>query len=120
MFDSTERIEAASAEEQRWGAIAHLSALLPLPLFDLLGPVIVLLTKGDQSDFVRRQAIEAINFHISVFLGYIVCAVLSLILIGIFMAWALGIAAIVLAIVGGIKASEGRSYRYPFTVRFFS
>jgi uncharacterized Tic20 family protein len=32
----------------------------------------------------------------------------------------LGIAWIVFSIIGGLKANEGRPYRYPLTVRFIS
>ncbi|HPF15706.1 MAG: DUF4870 domain-containing protein [Planctomycetes bacterium] len=117
LLNNEEPVETEDSAECRWGVIAHLSALLPLPLFDLLGPFLVLITKGDQSFFIRRQAISALNFHITVLLAYLLCLPFFLILIGVAMAWMVGIASMVLAFIAAIKASEGKSYRYPFSLQ---
>ncbi|WP_425278301.1 DUF4870 domain-containing protein [Enterobacter hormaechei] len=39
------------------------------------------------------------------------------VVIGVFLLPLLGIAALVLTIIGGIKANEGKDYRYPFAWR---
>ena len=118
-LSNDEVIECEDRHDCRWGAIAHLSAMLPLPLFDLLGPFIVLLTKGDQSFFIRRQAIQALNFRLTVLIAYILCIPFFLILIGFVMWWIVWLASIVFCIIAAIKASEGRTYRFPLTLQLF-
>lgn len=117
---SDETSVAQDDDDRLWGTIAHLSTLIPLPLFNLLGPWIVMITKGDDSYFVKRQAVAAINFQITVFIAYLVCIPLMLILIGIPMMWIVGLCSIVLPCIAGIKAHGGVSYQYPMSMRFLS
>jgi uncharacterized Tic20 family protein len=66
---------------------------------------------------VAAQAKEALNFNISVVLGWIVCGLLMFVFIGILLGVALGIAWLVMTIIAAIKASEGIDYRYPISLR---
>ncbi len=118
ILENDEPIECEDQHDCRWGAIAHLSALIPLPLFDLLGPFIVLITKGDQSFFIRRQAISALNFRLTVLIAYILCIPLFLVLIGFALWWIVALGSMVLCFIAAIKASEGKTYRFPFALRF--
>lgn len=115
-----------SQEERTWGMIAHLSALLGflIPFGNIVGPLIVWLIKKDTMPFVDEQGKEALNFNISVGIVVagllIVGTLLLIILIGFvfyILAAILGVAALVLMVVAGIKANEGQSYRYPFIFR---
>src|ERR1700685_4202217 len=106
--------------ERTWGMLAHLSALagLVIPLLGIvLGPLVVWLTRRDDSPFVAAHAKEALNFNISVLLGALVCVVLTLMFVGILLGLALFIAWLVLTLIAAIKASEGETYRYPFSLR---
>ncbi len=107
-------------DERTWGMIAHLSAfaLFIFPVAgNILAPLIIWLMRRDTSAFVDAEAKEALNFNISVSLGWIVCGLLTFLLIGfplgiiIFLGW------LVLTIVAAVKASEGVGYRYPLTLR---
>lgn len=103
--------------------LSHLSALIGV---GFLLPFIVWLVKKEDNQQVAAHAKEALNFHISLLI-YTLCAaplVFMLIgapfvfmLIGIPLLSAIGIGGIVLAIVAAIKASEGKFYRYPLTIR---
>lgn len=73
--------------------------------------------KKDESRFVAEHAKESLNFQITLAILFAISFILIILVIGIFMMWALGIAAFVLVIVATIKASEGKMYRYPFTLR---
>jgi uncharacterized Tic20 family protein len=44
--------------------------------------------------------------------------VLVLTIVGILLLWLIGIYVFVLVIIATIRASEGKLYRYPFTIRF--
>jgi uncharacterized Tic20 family protein len=111
---------APTQDERTWGMIAHLSgfAVFLFPLGgNILAPLIIWLTRRDTSAHVEMEAREALNFNISVTLGWIVCGSLVFALIGIPLGAALFLYWLVMTIVAGVKASEGVSYRYPFSLR---
>ena len=113
--------QALTQDDRTWGMIGHLSALAAFIapfLGGVLGPLIVWLIKRESSAFAGESAKEALNFNITVAIGYLICGVLALVWIGILLMVALGIAWLVLTIIAGIKASEGVLYRYPATIRF--
>jgi uncharacterized Tic20 family protein len=112
--------QALSADDRTWAMIAHFSALaffiLP-PIGGVVGPLVVWLLKREQSAFVSEAAKEAINFNVTVLIGYAVCALLVFVFIGFLLAAALFAFWLVMTIVAGIKASEGVHYRYPLALR---
>jgi uncharacterized protein len=107
-------------DERTWGMIAHLSAfaVFVFPLGgNIIAPLIIWLTRRETSAFVEAEAKEALNFNISVSLGWIVCGLLTFVLVGIPLGVVLFLAWLVMTIVAAIKASEGAGYRYPFSLR---
>jgi len=105
--------------ERTWGMLAHLSALVGLvvPMIgNVLGPLFVSLARGDQSPFVAAHAKEALNFNITVSIAALGCMVLALVFVGFLLGSALFIAWLVLTLIAAIKASDGLSYHYPFTL----
>ena len=66
---------------------------------------------------MNAEAVEALNFQITIAIGYVICVVLTVILIGAFLMPILWIVNIVFCIIAGLKAKEGISYRYPFAIR---
>lgn len=99
--------------------LCHLSALsgFIIPFGSLLGPLVVWQIKKNQYPIVDDQGKEALNFQITVTLAAIVSAILIVLLIGIFLLIAVGIASLVFTIIAAIKANNGETYRYPFTLR---
>lgn len=110
---------APSAEEKQWAMFAHLSALIGflIPFGSILGPLIIWQIKKAEMPYVDEHGKEALNFQITVLIAVVACLVLSVILIGFLLLPVVGIAALVLTIMAGIKANNGESYRYPFTLR---
>jgi uncharacterized Tic20 family protein len=123
--------EAISSEERGWAMAAHLCGLLwilgsggliflpfgGLALFTILGPLIILLAKGQSKPFVAAQAKESLNFQITVWLLGLIFALLAILLIGFVLLWILGIVNLVLVIIAAIRVSDGMPYRYPFSLR---
>lgn len=111
-------------EARKWAMIAHLSALVGLlgnGIGFLLGPLIVWAIKKDDHPFVDEQGKEAMNFQLSMIIIGVVAFALIFTIIGILIAVPVlilvAIVAVVLPIVGGIRANEGEHYRYPFAWR---
>jgi uncharacterized protein len=107
-------------DERTWGLVAHLSAFAGFfaPVVgNVVGPLVVWLVKRDQSAFVEVEAKEALNFNITVAIGYCVCALFALVFIGILLGGALFIYWLVMTILAAVKAGEGVPYRYPFALR---
>jgi uncharacterized protein len=138
------------AQERNWAMAAHLSALVAiagLPFGHILGPLIVYLVKGHESEFVGEHARASLNYQITVSIFFIVAIIVALgitfgVLIpmsassadststsgGISFAvlWAafglavllVLLASLVFIVMGTVAASEGRHYSYPFAIRF--
>ena len=95
--------------------LCHISALMGV---GFVLPFVVWLVKKNDPDMVVDHARETLNFHLSWLLYVLICVPLTWILIGVPLLVGLAIAAIVLAIIGAVKASNGILYRYPLTIRF--
>jgi uncharacterized protein len=105
-------------EERGMAAITHLSGLAGyvIPFGGVLVPIIIWMMKKD-SPVISTIAKQAILLNVIAFLsiGVIVALALTIILIpvAIVAGIVLFFSAIVLPIVGAIKASDGTYYRYP-------
>lgn len=110
----------ATQDERTWGMIAHLSAfagvLVPL-VGNIIAPLLIWQIKRDKSAFIADQAREAVNFNITIAIGAAVCLVLTLVLIGFLLGFALIAFWVVMTIIAAIKAGEGVAYRYPVALR---
>lgn len=91
--------------------------ILCLVGFPILGPLIIWLIKKDQSSYLDRQGRELLNFQISYFVYALISFVLCFVFIGIPLLVIVGVASIVLTIIGIVKAAEGNIYRFPLTFR---
>jgi len=136
-----------AAAERNWAMAAHLSALVAiagLPFGHVLGPLIVYLVKGHESEFVGEHARASLNYQITISILTIVLVIVALAMTFgyliplssasesttasasfavLWVAFGLAVLAILLAslifiIMGTVAASEGRPYTYPFAIRF--
>jgi uncharacterized protein len=112
-------MNAVSEDDRTWGSLAHLAALcgMLIPFGSLLGPLIIWRTRGQRTPFVGDQALEALNFNISVALAFLACLALVWLFVGILMVFALALYWMLMTVVATFRASEGRAYRYPITLR---
>lgn len=112
-------IQQITPDDSNWGMLAHLSALVGfiIPFGNILGPLLIWQIKGKESEYIATEAKEALNFQITMLIGFIICVVLMFVVIGIFLIWILAIADLVLLIMAAVSASKGQPYRYPFTLR---
>jgi hypothetical protein len=104
---------APTQDDRNMAMLAHLLAIV----LGFLGPLIIWLIKKDSSEFVDDQGKEALNFNILMTIAYVVCGLLFCVAIGVFLLPIVWIVNILFAILGGVAASRGERYRYPFNWR---
>ena len=102
----------ANKDEKTMAMLAHL-----LGIIGFVGPLIIWLIKKDTSAFVDDQGKEALNFHLTMLVGYLIGAVTFWLCMGIFIVIAVWIVSLIFSIVGAMKANQGIAYRYPFAIR---
>jgi uncharacterized protein len=102
---------AGTGGEHVGAAAAH---LLPLTGLLAIGPLIMLLTAGRTSPYVRKHAVEALNFQLTM-LGATI--LLAITFVGVVLTPVLWVGGLALSVVGGLAALGEGNFRYPFTLR---
>lgn len=110
---------APNPQERALALLAHGAGLLTS--FTALGfipPLIIwLLTKSDRP-FAAGQALEALNFQLTVSLALVVCALLLVIVLGFFLAPVVWVGAFIFSALATGRVYKGQAYRYPLSVAF--
>ena len=119
-----------SQDDRTWALAAHIGSLVTAWFaFGFLAPLAVMLVRGE-SPFVRRHAVESLNFQISLLIYTVVGAVVAFFVV--LMTFGLGafvvvpvvavlaLVVLLLIVVATVKAGNGEEFRYPFTIRFIS
>ncbi|MFT4155320.1 DUF4870 domain-containing protein [Parafilimonas sp.] len=99
-----------TSDEKTMALLSHVLTFV----FPLLAPLVIYLVKKDESEFIKYHARESLNFQITLI---IICFVLIITIVGILLLWIVGIIDVVLVIVATLRASEGKLYKYPFSIR---
>lgn len=111
--------QAQTQDDRTWGLLAHLLALAgyAVGFGHIIAPLVIYLVKKDTSPYVAQEAKESLNFQITMTIGWVVGAILLVVLVGIVVLIIVGLCALIFPIIGAIKANEGSGYRYPFAIR---
>ena len=105
-------------EDRTLAMLTHLSGLAGyiLPFGGILVPIVIWVTKKDNR-VISAIAKQAIILNVAVFICALALGALALTIVLIpvsILGWiALGLIAIILPIVGAVKASDGTYYSYP-------
>jgi uncharacterized Tic20 family protein len=137
-------LSPAERQLRLWSMFCHLSSLLGLliPFANLVAPFLIWQIKKHDLPALNDHGREAVNFQLSVLiyavafgvvvgLGLLTATILSVVLIGIPMFYALTIlggagfcvlyfGSIALAVVAGVKANDGELFRYPLSLRIIN
>lgn len=109
--------KASEADEKLFGMLAHLLGIVS----SFIGALVIWQIKKEESPFVADQGKEALNFQITIAIGYVALMLLSFIpFVGCFTSIVIllvGVASLVFSILGGLDANKGKVYRYPFALR---
>jgi uncharacterized Tic20 family protein len=79
------------------------------------GLVFYLIKKDDP--YVMGQAKEALNWSITAAIGYVAGLILSVILVGFLVLFAVGVCHLVFSIMGAVACSSGKDFKVPYTLR---
>jgi len=113
---STEVLTVPSNDEKNIATITHLGGIL----FSFIPSLIVFLLKKDDSEYIRVQSREALNFQITLLLAQFAAYVLIFILVGFLLLGIIWLFNIVICIIAAISSSKGEDYRYPFSLRLIN
>ncbi|MFF0270781.1 DUF4870 domain-containing protein [Kribbella sp. NPDC004536] len=115
----------SASEERTWAMVAHVGVFVAAWFaMGFLCPLAVWLAFRNRSEFVRRNAVESLNFQISLLIYSAVASVLVFVTFGLGVLLvvplvAIGaVAAVVVIILATVAASNGAEYSYPLTIRF--
>jgi hypothetical protein len=103
-------------EEKLWAVAAHLGPLL----LGFIAPLIVWLVFRDRSQYLDRTGKEALNMQLSYMLYGLAAGVSIMLLVGLLLLPAVGLAWFILMIVATIKVANREEFRYPAIIRFVS
>lgn len=100
-------------DDRNLAMLAHLLGIVS----GFVGALIIWLIKKDQSAFIDEQGKEALNFQITVMIGYVVAWMLTFVLIGVLLFPLLLVGNLVFCILAAVAVSNGKHYRYPLVIR---
>jgi uncharacterized Tic20 family protein len=105
--------------ENTLGIVCHLLAFagLAVPFGSILGPLVIWVVKRADSPYIDAVGKEAVNFNISFAIYAVIAAFSMFALIGFVLFPLVCLVWLIFVIMAAIKASEGRMYRYPLTIR---
>ena len=118
-------LPVSDAEARQWAMLAQLSTLVA----GFIGPLVVYMLYKDRNRFVRFHAAEALNLAITTVIAIfglsLVLGIITVVTFGIGgilfpLAFAPGIYAFVVAIIGGVRANNGIWWPYPVNIRLLS
>ena len=104
---------AATQDDKTMAMLSHLGGIL----FGFLPPLIIWLVKKDQSPFVEDQSKEALNFQITLLIGYVIGGATTMVCIGFVILPVVWLVGLIFGILGSMAAYKGEAYRYPFNIR---
>lgn len=102
------------ADEKLWATLVHVGGIF----FYFLPALIAYLVLRDRGPFIRGHAATALNFQLTMLIGYFAGIVLSVIFIGVFLLIAVAVLLIVFSIMAALAANRGEAYTYPLSITF--
>lgn len=122
-FDTTNSPQPASdidKQTRQWAMFLHLSQLLNclLPIAGIIAPIVIWQIKKDELPGIDAHGKMVVNWMISAVIYSLIFFLLIVLLIGIPLLLALGIASVAFPIIGGIKANNGELWKYPLSLNF--
>ncbi len=122
MTEHTIHRPGVRAEERTWAMIAHGAALAAMAFsagfLGFVGSLVVYLTHKDDGDFVRTHAANSLNIQLTTLFWMVIAWPLILLLgLGVLILFVAPVIALVLHVVGLLKAANGELWDPPLVPR---
>ena len=98
------------SDARMWALFANLGGIF----FSFVPALIIYVIYKDRDPFIRRHAVQALNFQIILAIAYFASFILTLLVVGIFTWIAAAICGIVFPILASVAANKGEEYTYPY------
>ncbi len=109
-------------EERTWGMATHgitLGAMIITSgILGFVAALVLYLMYRDRGAYIRAQTANALNIQITTVIGVVISFVLMFVLVGFVTIVLVGIYALVLHIIGMVKANNGEWWDPPLTYKF--
>lgn len=111
----TPPVAGGTTEDRNLAMLTHLSGII----LGFIVPLIVWLVNKDNAakSYLTTESKEALNFQLTILIGYVICWILTVILIGALLWFIVWIVNLVFCILAAVAVSSKGSYRYPFALR---
>ena len=96
--------------------LAMLSHLLGI-FTGCIGSLVIYLTQKKEG-YVKEQSKRALNFQLTLLVGYVISWLLVFIFVGVILIWAIAIVNIVFCVLASVATNQGQNYKYPFSLEF--
>jgi len=97
------------SDARMWSMLTHIGGIF----FGFIPSLIVYLVYKDRDPFLRRHAVQALNFQIIMTIGLTISWMLTALFIGFLLVPAVWICMVVFSIIAAMAANKGEEYTYP-------
>jgi uncharacterized protein len=105
-------IESSPTANDRVAAMAvHIAGIF----FSFIPSLIVYVAVTD-NPWLKEQSRNALNFQLTLLIGWIIAIVTSIVGIGILLIWVIEIAVVIFSVIAALRANAGETYKYPATI----
>jgi uncharacterized protein len=108
-----QEVKPAGNDSNNMAMLCHLLGIFTW----FIGALIIWLIKKDTDSFVDDQGKEALNWQITVVIGWVAGGLTACIGIGVLVMMAAWVCDLIFCIMGAVAASKGVKYRYPICIR---
>jgi uncharacterized Tic20 family protein len=108
--------QLSPSDEKLWATLVHLGGIF----FHFLPALIGYFVLRDRGPFIREHTRAALNFQLTVLLGYIIGVFTLWIVVGFVIVMAVAVLNIVVSILAAIAANRGELYTYRVALKFVS
>jgi hypothetical protein len=103
-------------DEKLWATLIHAGGIF----FGFVPALVGYLVFRERGPFVRGHSTTALNFQLTMLLGYIVGYITAFFFIGFLVLIAVGVLVLIFSIMAAVAANRGEEYYYPVAIRFLT
>ncbi|MCU1425150.1 MAG: uncharacterized protein JWM51_1441 [Microbacteriaceae bacterium] len=104
------------SDERLWATLVHVGGIF----FSFVPALIGYLVLRDRGPLVRNHTATALNFQLTMLIANVIGGILTLILVGYLVLFAVWIVTIIFSIIAAIAANKGENYKYPLSIPFIN